>query len=194
VDRTRQFFGARAGRWETTFPDDGPLFEAAIGELAPPSGGLVLDVGCGSGRALPLLRTAVGPDGRVVGLDVTPEMLAEASRRGRREVASLVLGDAQRLPFATGAFDACLAAGLVSHLADPVLGLRELARVCRPGARLALFHPVGRAALAARHGRDLDPGDLRAEPNIRAALADGGWACASVDDAEQRYLVLAVRS
>jgi SAM-dependent methyltransferase len=194
VDTTREFFGARAGRWETTFPDDGPLFEAAIAELAPPSGGVVLDVGCGSGRALPPLRAAVGPDGQVVGLDVTPEMLAEASRRGRRAVASLVLGDAQRLPFAAGTFDACLAAGLISHLADPVLGLRELARACRPGARLALFHPVGRASLAARHGREPDPDDLRAEPQIRAALADAGWVCASVDDGEQRYLVLAVRA
>jgi SAM-dependent methyltransferase len=194
VDRTREFFGARAGRWETTFPDDGPLFEAAIGELAPPSGGVVLDVGCGSGRALPLLRAAVGPTGQVVGLDVTPEMLAEASRRGRRSVASLVLGDAQRLPLADGTFDACLAAGLISHLADPALGLRELARVCGSGARLALFHPVGRRTLAARHGRDLDPDDLRAEPHIRAALADTGWACSSVDDGQDRYLVLAVRS
>jgi SAM-dependent methyltransferase len=194
VDRTREFFGARAGRWETTFPDDGPLFEAAIGELAPPAGGAVLDVGCGSGRALPLLRAAVGSTGRVVGLDVTPEMLAEADRRGRRTAALLVLGDAQALPFADGTFHACLAAGLISHLADPLLGLRELARVSRPGARLALFHPVGRAALAARHGRSLDPDDLRAEPRIRAALAEAGWVCESVDDGEDRYLVLAVQA
>ncbi len=55
------------------------------------------------------------------------------------------------------------AAGLVHHLPDPAAGLAELARVTRPGGRLVLFHPSGRAALAARHGRTLtryeDPED-----------------------------------
>jgi SAM-dependent methyltransferase len=192
-DDTVAFFAPRAGRWEERFPDDGPLFDAAVRALAPPRGGAVLDVGCGTGRGLPPLRAAVGPAGRVVGLDVTPEMLAEAGRRARGGCASLVLGDAQDLPFRTGAFDACLAAGLISHLPDPPRGLRELARVCRTGATLALFHPVGRASLAARHGRSLDPADIRAEPNVRAALAAAGWTCTSVEDGEERYLVLAVR-
>jgi len=65
--------------------------------------------------------------------------------------------------------------------------------VARPGARLALFHPVGRAALARRHGRQLDADDLRSEPRIRRLLADAGWECTAVDDAEDRWLVLAVR-
>jgi SAM-dependent methyltransferase len=190
---TVAFFGRRAQRWEERFPDDGPLFDAAVQALAPPRGGTVLDAGCGTGRGLAPLRAAVGPHGRVVGLDVTPEMLAEAGRRGRRTGAALVLGDAQVLPFTTGSFDACLAAGLVSHLPDPPGGLRELARVCHRGATLALFHPTGRAALAARHQRPVDPDDIRAEPHIRAALGDAGWTCTSVEDAEDRYLVLAVR-
>jgi SAM-dependent methyltransferase len=190
---TVEFFAQRAERWEERFPDDGPLFDAAVRAMVPPAGGTVLDVGCGTGRGLAPLRAAVGPGGRVVGLDITPAMLAEADRRGRRDHASLVLGDAQDLPFASGAFDACLAAGLISHLPAPRRGLRELARVCRSGATLALFHPVGRAALAERHGRTVDPGDIRAEPQIRAALADGGWTCRFVHDGEERYLVLAVR-
>ncbi|WP_279579232.1 hypothetical protein [Fodinicola feengrottensis] len=65
--------------------------------------------------------------------------------------------------------------------------------MARTGARLALFHPVGRAALARKHGHELAADDIRAEPRIRAALAATGWRCESVDDADERYLVLAVR-
>ncbi|GAA3796110.1 class I SAM-dependent methyltransferase [Amycolatopsis tucumanensis] len=188
---TRAFFGPRAATWELKFPDDGPRYRRAVADLAPPAGGVVADIACGTGRALPELRDAVGPGGTVLGVDVTPEMLAEAAARGRHRVAALLLGDALHLPFRTGALDAVFAAGLVSHLPDPVDGLRELARVCRPGGRLALFHPVGRAALARRQGRELTPDDLRAEPNIRAALTAAGWRLDDIDDGEDRYLVLA---
>jgi SAM-dependent methyltransferase len=98
------------------------------------------------------------------------------------------------LPLVSGCLDAVFAAGLVTHLPDPVAGLAELARVTRAGGRLALFHPLGRAALARRHGHEPDDDDIRAESHIRALLADAGWACESVDDADNRYLVLAERA
>jgi SAM-dependent methyltransferase len=193
IAATRAFFGPRAAGWEVRFPDDGPSYRQAVAELAPPAGGLVADVACGTGRALPDLRAAVGADGVVLAIDVTVEMLAEAARHGRGQNAALILGDAMRLPIPTARLDAVFAAGLISHLPDPVAGLAELGRVCRPGARLALFHPLGRAALARKHGRQPTDDDIRAEPRIRAALAETGWRCDSVDDAEHRYLVLATR-
>ncbi|HET6502946.1 MAG TPA: methyltransferase domain-containing protein [Amycolatopsis sp.] len=193
IAATRAFFAPRAAGWETRFPDDGPSYRRAVAELAPPPGGAVADVACGTGRALPELRAAVGAAGTVIGIDLTVEMLAEATARGRRGSAALVLADALRLPLAPAGLDAVFAAGLLPHLADPVAGLAELSRVCRRGARLALFHPLGRAALARRHGREPSDDDIRAEPRIRAALAEAGWHCDMVDDAEDRYLVLATR-
>lgn len=193
VVATRAFFGPRAAGWENRFPDDDPASARAVAELAPPPGGVALDLACGTGRALPMLRAAVGPTGTVVGADLTAEMLAEAARHGRASLAALVLADAMRLPLATASVDAVLGSGLLPHLPDPVAGLTELARVCRPGARLALFHPLGRAALARRRGHEPDPDDLRAEHRIRPALAAAGWACESVDDGDDRYLVLALR-
>jgi SAM-dependent methyltransferase len=193
ITATRLFFGPRAAGWEDRFPDDEPRYAQAVAELAPAAGDVVLDVACGTGRALPWLRAAVGPGGTVVGLDVTVEMLREAAGHGRGELAGLVLADALRLPLSSGRVDGVFAAGLLPHLPDPVSGLAELARVCRPGARLVLFHPIGRAALARRHGHEPDPEDIRAPGPIRAALAAAGWDCERVDDAEERYLTLAVR-
>jgi ubiquinone/menaquinone biosynthesis C-methylase UbiE len=154
---------------------------------------VVLDAGCGTGRALPPLRAAVGSRGTVLGADLTPEMISEAVRAGRHRSAHLLLADVRRLPLRGGSLDAVFAAGLVSHLAGPESGLRELARVVRPGGALALFHPVGRAALAERQGRELTADDLRAEPNIRALLTASGWRLTRLADDEDRYLALAMR-
>ncbi len=71
--------------------------------------------------------------------------------------------------------------------------MAELARVVRPGGTLALFHPIGRAALAARQGRSVSDDDLRAEPRLRILLAGAGWRLESYTDEDDRFLALAVR-
>ncbi|MFD7937328.1 class I SAM-dependent methyltransferase [Streptomyces sp. NPDC048253] len=189
----QEFFGARAADWDSRFPDDGPAYAAAVGRLGLRAGARVLDAGCGTGRALTPLREAVGPSGVVVGADLTPAMLAAAVRAGRDRAGRLMLADVTALPLRSASLDAVFAAGLIAHLPRPQENLRELARVVRPGGALALFHPIGRAALAARQGRRLTPEDLRAEPNLRPLLAGSGWRMTSYADEDARFLALAVR-
>ncbi|MEU1516443.1 class I SAM-dependent methyltransferase [Streptomyces sp. NPDC005811] len=189
----QEFFGARAADWDTRFPDDGPVYAAAVAELGLREGSRVLDAGCGTGRALTPLRAAVGPSGVVVGVDLTAAMLQAAVRAARDRAGRLLLADVAALPLRDEALDAVFAAGLVAHLPHPAENLRELARVVRPGGVLALFHPIGRAALAARQGRQITPEDLRAEPNLRPLLAGSGWRMTSYVDEDARFLALAVR-
>jgi SAM-dependent methyltransferase len=191
---TRVFFAPRAATWEERFPDDDPVYQAAVADLRPPAGGTVLDIACGTGRVLPFLRAAVGPDGRVLAVDLTPEMLEAARAKDRHRVAALVLGDGLHLPLPAGAIDAVFAAGYLSHVPDSATALAELARVTRPGGRLAVFHPVSRAALAARQGRDLSPDDPLDPAMLAPALTATGWRPESFDDGPDRYLALAVRS
>ncbi|MEU6707316.1 class I SAM-dependent methyltransferase [Streptomyces wuyuanensis] len=189
----QEFFGARAADWDVRFPDDGPAFATGVDALDLRPGDAVLDAGCGTGRALPLLRRAVGPAGTVVGADLTLEMLQTAARAGRDREAALLQADASRLPLRTASMDAVFASGLIAHLPNPADDLRELARVVRPGGRLALFHPIGRAALAVRQKRRPTPDDLRAEPNLGPLLAASGWRLVSYADEEARFLALAAR-
>ncbi|MBC9730264.1 class I SAM-dependent methyltransferase [Streptomyces sp. TRM68367] len=189
----REFFTARAAGWDSRFPDDDLAYAAAVAELGLREGDRVLDAGCGTGRALPPLRAAVGASGVVVGADLTPAMLEEAVRAGRDRDGRLLLADVAALPLRPGALDAVFGAGLISHLPHPAENLRELARVVRPGGVLALFHPIGRAALAARHGRQITPDDLRAEPRLRPLLAGSSWRMTSYVDEDNRFLALAVR-
>src|SRR5262249_45016484 len=72
---TRAFFAVRASTWDDKFGDDKPAYAAAVAEVGVPIGGAAIDLGCGTGRALPALREAVGPAGTVLGLDATDEML-----------------------------------------------------------------------------------------------------------------------
>ncbi len=192
-DHVRDFFAARATDWDRKFPDDGPAFATAVAAMGLRPGDRVLDAGCGTGRALPALRTAVGPSGVVLGLDLTEEMLRTAGRAGRGRDGALVLGDAAAPPVRPGSLDAVFAAGLIAHLPDPGRGLAALGRTVRAGGVLALFHPVGRAALAARQGRELSSGDLRAEQNLRPLLSAAGWRMTGYVDEPARFLALAER-
>jgi SAM-dependent methyltransferase len=190
----RAFFSVRADTWDTRFGDDLPAYAAAVADAGIPTGATVVDAGCGTGRALPALRTAAGPTGVLIGLDLTPQMLARARPRSRAAGAHLVLGDARQLPLATATVDAIFAAGLVMHLPDFTAGLAELARITRPSGRLVIFHPSGRVALAARHGRTLRPDEPLAESQLAPRLASAGWQLSAYDDATDRFLAVATRT
>ncbi len=193
IREIQAFFAVRAGGWDAKFGDDMPAYAAAAREAGYPPGATVADVGCGTGRALQALRDAVGEGGRVLGVELTAEMLDEVRRTKRDEGVDLLLGDALHLPLADRALGGIFAAGLVNHWPDPVTGLTELARVTAPGGRLAMFHPTGRAALAARHGRTVRDDEPLSPGRLGQALAASGWRLARYEDEVARFLAVAER-
>ena len=121
-----------------SFGQDPRWRRALVRGLAPTPGGRVLDVATGTGMvAAQLLEHA---DCSVVGVDQSAEMLAAARARfaraepGRME---LVQAEAERLPFADASFDAVSFTYLLRYVDDPRATMQELARVLRPGGRIA---------------------------------------------------------
>jgi demethylmenaquinone methyltransferase/2-methoxy-6-polyprenyl-1,4-benzoquinol methylase len=113
----------------------------------------VLDVATGTGLVARALVRRYGCS--VVGLDQSPEMLEAARERLAREGLSarvtLVEGEAERLPFADDAFEHLTFTYLLRYVDDPAATLRELARVVRPGGRIASLEfdlPSGRVRRA----------------------------------------------
>jgi SAM-dependent methyltransferase len=90
----------------------------------------VFEIGCGPGELSERIATELGAD--VVAVDISPRMVELARARG----VDARVGDVQQLPFDDGEFDCAVAAWMLFHVPDLDLGVRELARVLRPGGRL----------------------------------------------------------
>ncbi|HLL55777.1 MAG TPA: class I SAM-dependent methyltransferase [Myxococcaceae bacterium] len=110
--------------------------------------GRVLEVGCGTGRNLPLY-----PEGtRVIGVDVSPDVLRAA--RARAPTVPLVRASAEALPFRDGSFDVAVSGLVFCSVPDPARGLAEVRRVLVPGGTLRMLehvrslNPLGRKAQA----------------------------------------------
>lgn len=111
----------------------------SLGRLEP--GERVLDLGCGAGTDSLVASRMVGPEGRVTGIDMTPEMLAKARRAAAdmgAENVEFVEGEAERLPFADGSFEVVISNGVIDLIPDKDAVFAELHRVLQPGGRLQL--------------------------------------------------------
>jgi len=109
--------------------------------IALTPGAAVLDVGCGPGTDVFDMVELVGPTGRLVGIDASEVMLAEARRRAKEFDVPITfeVGDVRALPFPDDTFDVCRAERLLEHVSDPERALTEMVRVTRPGGRIVAF-------------------------------------------------------
>jgi SAM-dependent methyltransferase len=141
----------RIGGWEMAFGK--AALNARVAELlAPEPGARVLELGCGPGTTIRALTDRT-PAQRVVGVDPSPVMLAQARRRNRAGIAAGVVelqrGEAERLAFGDATFDAALTLHSLGHWTDRDAGLAALRRVLRPGARVVVALRAGWAPEAA---------------------------------------------
>jgi ubiquinone/menaquinone biosynthesis C-methylase UbiE len=101
-----------------------------------PETGIAVDVGCGTGELLGTLRSRRARL-RAIGCDLGPEFIAIARRR--HPGASMVCGDAERLPLRGAAADAAVSLGVLGHLLSVEPAIHELARTVRPGGTVAIW-------------------------------------------------------
>jgi malonyl-CoA O-methyltransferase len=122
------------------------LEQATMLALLPDvAGKTALDLACGTGRYLQILRAHGAA--RIMGIDLSPEMLRQA-----RGLAPLARADLRALPVADARFDVVTSGLAIGHVADLAAAVAEMARVLRPGGALLYsdFHPSARLAGHAR--------------------------------------------
>jgi SAM-dependent methyltransferase len=223
-EATPQFAGAGAdAAAEAAWLDDhfdacAPEYRLCLEQAGIRSGDRVLDLGCGNGRFLPWIAEQTGPSGAITAADITAAGLhgVRAMTAALAPRPTPLLAEATRLPFADKTFDVVWCANVFEYLDDvqQVACLREMARVLRPGGRIAvkdsewlhkLFHPVPIGfwlqvlrALADDGGGPFVgrriPGSFRAaglQPRVETILTE---RLAPVAGAERRWIVRSGRA
>ena len=103
----------------------------------------VLDLGCGTGVAARAIARRPRFAGRVLGIDLSEALARAASKlaedEGLGDRTEFRAGDSRKLELADGAFDALVAHTLLSHVDDPIVVLKEAARLVRPGGMIGIF-------------------------------------------------------
>ena len=110
-------------------------------ELLGLSAGMaVLEAGCGIGDDLLRMARLVAPGGKVVGVDASSRMIAEAHARvAANPCVELYRADARRLPFPEASFERCRVDRTLQHILRPEQALREMVRVLKPGGALLAY-------------------------------------------------------
>ncbi len=128
-----------------------------IGELQP--GERVVDVGCGAGIDSLIAAAMVGPHGEVIGVDMTPAMLARARQSAAEaQVANVEFreGFGEALPIADGWADVVISNGVLNLMPDKLKALQEMARVLKVGGRLQIGDILVQKPVPASAKRDID--------------------------------------
>jgi SAM-dependent methyltransferase len=112
--------------------------EAVLAAAAASPGEKVLDIGCGTGRTSAALARAVGPEGRVLAVDISA-MLIDAARAQSVPNATFVVGDAVTLPLGAAEYDLLFSRFGVMFFGDPTAAFQNLHRAAKPSGRLVFL-------------------------------------------------------
>ena len=154
-------------------------------------GGRYLDLGCSAGLYARNLAHALGANGEVVGIDISPSMLHQAAHQvqaalGPGANVSLVRADAKELPFADASFAGVVCGGTLNELGDPARALAEANRTLEPGGRIAIMGILRATTTSGRRLQSfLGTGGLKffAPEEVEDLLAGSGF----VPDPLQTY-------
>jgi SAM-dependent methyltransferase len=169
TDGIAEFKAEEAGAYDEAAERFAALSERYAGDLAARlvemaevgAGARVLDVGTGAGVVAAAAAPRVGPEGRVLGVDISEAMLSRArglaAARGLADRVDYRLMDAESLAFEDQSFDRVVSLFALLHMPHPLKALQEMRRVLRPGGRLAVGvgsgAPVSLSGLVHRFGR-----------------------------------------
>jgi arsenite methyltransferase len=169
----------------------------AIAALRP--GEMVLDLGSGAGFDCFLAASRVGRTGRVIGVDMTPEMVTKARDNARRVSATNVefrLGEIEHLPVSDASVDVIISNCVINLSPDKGAAFREAIRVLKPGGRIAISDVVATQAIPKEVAASVEAltgcvAGAAPVDEIRALLAEAGFQEIKVDQRRDSGAIIA---
>ena len=142
LERSRTVWDRWSDYYGQSERDFGPLLDEAVQRLGLEAGDSVLEIGCGPGTNFERLLDLVGPDGRVVAVDFSPEMVAKARDRVAQhgwDNVDVIRADATQVRLDAERFDAALASLSMSVMPDATAAARRVHEALVPGGRFVVF-------------------------------------------------------
>jgi ubiquinone/menaquinone biosynthesis C-methylase UbiE len=154
----------------------------------------VLEPGCGAGRLTERLGRSVGRQGRVLGFDLSPEMIRGAAARGLPAGAACVVASVMAIPARPESFEAVICLNAFPHFSDPAGALRQMALCLKPGGRLWINHFDSRAGVNRRHleaGEEVKGHLLPSNQDLSLLLESAGLTMVDIQDSDRGFRVCA---
>lgn len=193
-DYRREFFDYHAPHWDENYPPD--VYRQAVDvieSLRIETGEKILDLGCGSGVLLPILRKLTGDDNSVFGIDFSLGML---TRIPDEYLKNIICADAASIPFPDNFFDRVIAFAAFPHFGRRDKTISEVFRVLRSPGQFYVIHLLSSEELKMHHHHaggpvkdDLLPGPERFEK----MLGDAGFEDVKIADNPGLYIMEALR-
>ena len=194
---TRGYFDRMAKRWDD-FGDAeaiGKRLESLVGMFDIPNGGIVLDVGTGTGILHPWLLGAVGASGRVLAFDFSSCMLERAVKK--RSCRNLVCfqADVTAIPLPGQACDCVVCFAAFPHFYHKLQALQEMVRVTKIGGRVLIAHLMSRRQIARHHhtSPEVSGHCLPPEEEMKSLLAEAGLENIAIQDEPGLYFAKGIK-
>ncbi len=191
---SKDFFNTRAATWDENVAEkDASRLEAMLARIDISPGGIVLDVGTGTGVFVPYLLKKIGGQGKLVCLDFAEKMLNIASEKKYNGNVTFLCADIGDSDLPDGAFDAVVCYSVFPHFEDKPKILSEIHRVLQPGGRMFIAHTSSRQVINDIH-RSLPEvcGHIFPEnEELRMMLTAAGFEDIIISDGTESYFVRA---
>ena len=166
-----------------------PWQDALMKELSPQEGMRVLDVGCGTGDTVLKIAKRVGPTGKAVGIDFSPEAITKAEMKaqgsGLEDVVEFRLADAENLPFEEGSFDAVISECVLSLVPEKSKALKEKVRVLKSGGKVVMHDVIAWSPM---------PKAIREDPKLYCACIGGAVTLEDYTDMMREAGLVGIRT
>jgi ubiquinone/menaquinone biosynthesis C-methylase UbiE len=194
----QEYFDQLAPAWDKELtPERLGCLVAIIDELGIKHGDNVVDIGSGTGVLVPFLSAKLGSEGKIVALDFSMEMLAQAQAKDFPPIVGFAQADIIAIPLANDSMDLAMCNSALPHFSDKGKALKEIARVLRTNGRLVICHTMSRETLNRLHqsiggmvANDLLPD----ESQLRRLVEQARLKITHFEDGPERYLVIAEKS